>query len=166
MPPTTDVERLLAAARETMAKVQDCWLATPSQDGGISARVVVPIPPVPGEEDWTIWFATHGSSRKAAEIRRAGRLTIGYQHHPDRAYVSLQGRAALIEDRSTVRKHWNEERFRLYFPGGPEDPKTIFVRISVDRIELCVNGVTPDPFGSRYSAIERDADRLWKIVSN
>jgi hypothetical protein len=27
---------------------------------------------LPGEEDWTIWFVTRRSSRKAADIQRAG----------------------------------------------------------------------------------------------
>jgi hypothetical protein len=34
------------------------------------------------------------------------------------------------------------EKWRLFFPGGPDDPDTIFVRMNVDRIELCVRGVT------------------------
>jgi general stress protein 26 len=161
----TDLDRLLAAARETMAKVHDCWLTTPAADGGINARVVAPIPGLSGDDEWTIWLATNGSSRKAHEIRRAGQVTLGYQHHPDRAYVSLQGRAALIEERAAVRDRWSEE-FRPYFPSGPEHPDTAFVRIDVNRIELCVNGVTPEPFGSRYSALERDGDLHWKIISN
>jgi general stress protein 26 len=93
------LERLLAAARDTMARVTYCWAATPSGDGGVNLRLVGPIRGVSGEEDWTIWFVTSGGSRKVADIRRAGRLTLGYQHHPDRAalvdYVALIGRAAL-----------------------------------------------------------------------
>ena len=69
------VNRLLTAARDTMVKVADCWAATPSEDGGVNVRVVGPIPGVPGEEGWTIWFATRLSSRKAADIRRSGLLT-------------------------------------------------------------------------------------------
>jgi general stress protein 26 len=159
------VNRLLTAAGDTMAKVADCWAATPSEDGGVNVRVVGPIPGVPGEEDWTIWFATRRSSRKAADIRRSGLLTLGYQHHPDRAYVALIGGAALIEDRSEIRRRWLE-KWRLFFPGGPDDPDTIFVRMNVDRIELCVRGVTPEPFGSRYSVIERGDDRSWNVVSD
>ena len=64
-----------------------------------------------------------------------------------------------------MRDRWSEE-FRPFFPRGPEHPDTIFVRINADRIELCVNGVTPEPFGSRYSAIERDGEHGWKIASN
>lgn len=160
-----DVERLLAAARETTAKVRDCWLVTSALDGGISVRVVSPIPGVVGEEDWTIWFATRRSSRKAAEIVRTGQLTLGYQYHPDRSYVSVQGRAALVEDRPVIRDRWSE-RFRPYFPGGPEDPDTVFVRVNADRIELCVHGLTPEPFGSHHAVIERDGHRFWKVASN
>ena len=108
---------------------------------------------------------TRRSSRKAADIQRAGLLTLGYQYHPDRAYVALIGGAALIEDRSEIRRRWLE-KWRLFFPGGPDDPDTIFVRMNVDRVELCVRGVTPEPFGSRYSVIERGDDRSWKVVSD
>jgi general stress protein 26 len=162
------VDRLLTAARDTMARVTYCWAATPSGDGGVNLRLVGPIPAVSGEEDWTIWFVTSGGSRKAADIRRAGRLTLGYQHRPDRApddYVALIGRAALVEDRSEIRGRWLE-RWRLYFPGGPDDPDTIFVRMNVERIELCVRGVTAEPFGSRHSVLERGDGRSWKIVSD
>jgi general stress protein 26 len=164
MTTTESVDRLLAAARETMAKVTDCWAATPSADGGVSVRVVMPIAGVPSEEDWTIWLATEGGSRKAGEIRRSGRLTLGYQHHPDRAYVALIGRAALIEDRAEIRRRWLE-KWRVYFPGGPDDPNTVFVKVNVERIELCVPGVSPEPFGSRPSVLQRDADRRWSVVS-
>jgi len=53
-----------------------------------------------------------------------------------------------------------------HFPGGPDDPEIIFVRITVDRIELCVRGVTPDPFGSRHSVVERGAEGRWRLVSD
>ena len=68
-----EVDRLLAAARQTMAKVTDCWAATVAADGGVSARVVEPIPAAPDDGDWTICFATSARSRKAAEIKRGGR---------------------------------------------------------------------------------------------
>jgi general stress protein 26 len=159
------VNRLLTAAGDTMAKVADCWAATPSEAGGVNVRVVGPIPGVPGEEDWTIWFATRRSSRKAADIRRSGLLTLGYQHHPDRAYVALIGGAVLIEDRREIRDRWREN-WRLYFPGGPDDPDTVFVRMNTRRIELCVPGVSPEPFGLRPSVIERGDDRSWRILSD
>jgi general stress protein 26 len=159
------VDRLLIAARDTIAGVPFCWAITPSEDGGINARLVGPILGAPGDEDWTIWFSTSRSSRKAADVRRAGRLTLGYQHHPDQSYVVLVGRATLFEDRLEIRRRWLES-WRLYFPGGPDDPDLVFIRINVDRIELCVQGVTAEPFGSRYSVVERDGERRWKVISD
>src|SRR5215472_7744689 len=95
---TASVDQLLAAARGTMAEVGDCWAATPAADGGVDVRVVVPIAGIPGEEAWTTWFATWNSSRKAAQIRDAGRMALGYQNHAQRAYVALIGRAVIVED--------------------------------------------------------------------
>ena len=166
--PTTSmarVDQLLAAARAIKTKVADCWCATLSEDGGVNVRVVGPIRGVSGQEDWTVWFLTRRSSRKAADIRRNGRLSLGYQHHPDRAYVTLIGRAALIEDKDEIRSRWIEG-WRLHFPGGPDDPDIVFVKVDVDRIELCVQGVTPEPFGTRHSAVARDAQRRWTVVSD
>lgn len=159
------VSQLLAAARDTTAKVTYCWAATLSEDGGINVRLMGPIPGISGEEDWTVWFVTQRSSRKVADIQRGGLLTLRYQHHPDHAYVTLTGRAALVEDRAEIRRRWSE-RWRLHFLGGPDDPDVAFVRVTVDRIELCVPDVTPEPFGSRYSVVRRDAQRRWELVSD
>ncbi len=86
------VNQLLTAAGDTMAKVADCWAATPSEDGGVNVRVVGPIPGVPGEEEWTIWFATRlsaephssktdakfaaGGSRNGVSTFRVARMTL------------------------------------------------------------------------------------------
>jgi general stress protein 26 len=156
-------DQLLAAARDTVASAPFCCAATPSEAGGVNVRVVGPIPGVSGDEDWTIWFSTLRSSRKAADIRRSGRLTLAYQR--DLSYVALIGRPALFEDRAEIRRRWLES-WRVYYPRGPDDPDLIFVRMNVDRIELCVPGVSPEPFGSHYSVVERDADRSWKVVSD
>ena len=162
---STDVERLLAAARATLAEMTHCWVTTPSVNGGIHVRVVEPIAAAPDDEDWIISFATSARSRKATEIERAGRLTLGYERHSDHSYVALYARAALVVERSAIRARWCEA-WQPYFPGGPEDPNLIIVRLAVDRIEVCVPGVSPEPFGSRYVAAARDAAGAWTIVSD
>jgi len=162
---STDVERLLAAARATLAEMTHCWVMTPTASDGIHARVVEPIAAAPDDGDWIISFATSARSRKATEIERAGRLTLGYERHSDHSYVALYARAALVVERSAIRARWCEA-WQPYFPGGPEDPNLIIVRLAVDRIEVCVPGVSPEPFGSRYVAAARDAAGAWTIVSD
>jgi hypothetical protein len=46
-----DVDCILAAARQVMAKVTQCWAVMPASSGRVSARVVAPIPTMPDEED-------------------------------------------------------------------------------------------------------------------
>jgi general stress protein 26 len=92
-------------------------------------------------------------------------LTRGYQHHPDHSYVVLSGQAGLVAERSLIRGR-RHDAWRSYFPGGPADPDVILVRCAVDRIELCVPGVSPEPFGIRYAAVERDAAGAWRHLSD
>lgn len=151
-----EVDRLLAAARPTMAETIDCWVMTPSD--GVHARAVEPIAAAPDDEDWTISFIASARSRKAAEIERARCLTLGYQH-ANRSY----GRATRLVERAAIRARWREP-WRVPFPSGPEDPNLIIVRLAVDRIELCVRGVTPEPFGTHGAILERGPGQRWRLV--
>ena len=156
------VDRILAVARNTMAQVTNCWLVTIGQHGEPNARVVSPIPGVEGEEEWTIWFLTSRGSRKVADIRRDDRITIGYQHDPDSAYVVLAGRGTISEDRSEIARRWNQSWNRV-FPAGAEDSDALFIKGKIDRIELwnLAQKVTPAPFGKRPAILLRDATRAW-----
>ena len=87
-------ERLIAATRQTIDAGPYCWAMTAAVDGAANARLMGRLPPLPGEDEWTLWFLTRDRSRKATEIRRTGRLAIGYQHDAD--YAVLAGPAALI----------------------------------------------------------------------
>jgi general stress protein 26 len=159
------VHQLLAAARETIGKARYCWAVTASENGGANARPMGRIPGRPGEDEWTVWFLTSGDSRKMAEIQRDPRITITYQQDSDSAYVTLAGTAALVADRSEIRNRW-DPRWNVYVSGGAEDPNAVFIRIEVDRIELWVRGVTPEPFGLRGSVLHRDSANRWSVVSD
>ncbi len=76
--PEAEIERLLAAARDTIAEVPFCWVVTANDDGGANARVVKAQPSGVGEDFWTRWFLTPRIGRKSLEIRRTGRVTLAY----------------------------------------------------------------------------------------
>ena len=160
----SEAQRLLAATRQIIGTVRYCWVMTAAGGGGVNARLMGRLPSLPGEDEWTVWFLTRDRSRKAGEIRLAGRLTVGYQNDADGAYAVLTGPAALIEDRPELRRRW-QDSWNVFFPGGPDNSAAILVRIEVDCIELCMRGVTPEPFGSRYLALERGSTRQWKVVT-
>jgi general stress protein 26 len=152
----------LAVAREIVAKVKNCWLVTVASDGQANARVVAPIAGVPGDRDWTFWVLTSKGSRKVAEIRNHGRVTLGYQYDPESAYVTLVGHASIVNDRMQISKRW-ETSWNRVFAAEADDPDAIFLRIEVDRIELfnLARKITPAPFCKRCLVLVRDRSGHW-----
>jgi general stress protein 26 len=158
-----DIERLLAAARDAICEVPFCWVVTQAGDGGANARVVKTQPGAAGEDFWTRWFLTPRIGRKAAEIRRAGRITLAYQHGSGNAYVALSGRAELLDDRAAV-----ESRFRGSTYDDPEGvvaASLIAVKVTADHLELHVRGVTAEPWGRGRTLLDRGADGSWRLVA-
>ena len=158
------IERLLGAARRTIAGVRYCWAVTAAEDGGANARIVLPFAGAHGEDEWTRWFLTKRGSRKAAEIGRSGRITLAYQHDSGDAYVALAGRAIVVEDQATLRHYW-QPTWDAFFPAGFAESNMVAVMLEVERIEIHARGVTPEPFGFGRTLIERDRDGSWGLVA-
>ena len=116
----------------------------------------------PGEDQWKIRFLTDGRSHKAADMRRASEVSILFQHDPDLAFVTLIGKAKLHEDASETRDRW-KSAYDVYFPSEADRANAIFVEVKVERMELWIRGVTPEPFGLRATVLERDAEG-WRLI--
>jgi general stress protein 26 len=157
-----EVNDLLAGAAKTIAKARYCWLVTASEDGFANLRPMGRLPPDAGEDEWTIRFITDDRSRKAADMRRAKRVAINFQHDPADAYVTLIGQATLGESETEVRARW-KPAYDAYFPTELDRANALFVRVDVERMELWIRGVTPEPFGLRPTVLERDAGRGWQV---
>src|SRR4030081_3935143 len=156
----THVEHLLAAARDTIAEVPFCWVVTAAGDGGANARLVKAQPSGAADDFWTRWFLTPRIGRKAAEIHRAGRLTLAYQHDSGNAFVALAGPAELIDDRAAV-----ESRFRGSIYDDPEGivaASLIAGRVTANHLELHVRGVPAEPWGRGRTLLDRGPDGTWR----
>jgi general stress protein 26 len=161
-PDAVKVSRLLAGAAKTMRSARYCWLATTVDAGAPHVRPMGRVLNDPGEDEWKIRFLTDGRSRKAAEMRRAGEVTILFQHDPDLAYVNVIGRAALHEQASETRNRW-KPAYDAYFPSEADRASAIFVEVEAQRLELWIRGVTPEPFGLRATVLERDVEG-WRLI--
>jgi general stress protein 26 len=156
------IDRLLAAARETIASVRYCWVATRAEDSGANARAVLSLAGPADSDEWTRRFLTHRGSRKVAEIRRDPRVTLAYQANTGDSYVALAGVAHLIEDKAEMRSLWQANVTKVL--DDTVDTGMIVVRIDVHRIEIHARGVTVEPFGHGRTLIERDAEGGWHFV--
>jgi general stress protein 26 len=161
-PDSVEVSRLIAGAAKTMRSARYCWLATSSESGAPHVRPMGRVLNDPGEDEWRIRFLTDGRSHKAADMRRESEVTILFQHDPDLAFVTLIGKAALHENPSETRSRW-KAAYDVYFPSETDRANAIFVEVEVERMELWIRGVTPEPFGLRATVLERDAGG-WRLI--
>ena len=161
-PDAINVSRLMAGAAKTIRSARYCWLATASEAGAPHVRPMGRVLNDPDEDEWRIRFLTDGRSQKAADMRRASEVTILFQHDPDLAFVSLIGKAALHESASETRSRW-KAAYDVYFPSEADRANAIFVEVEIERMELWIRGVTPEPFGLRATVLERDAGG-WRLI--
>jgi general stress protein 26 len=169
MPPVpklaeTKILQFLTAARETITAVPVCWLATRSLDGGTNARAVSSSAGPPGSDEWTRRFLVRRSSRKVAEMRAAPMVTLAFQHPSGDRYIALGGRAAIIEDVAEMRTMWPSD-LDAHFPPGFADANMIVIQVDVDRIEIHVRGLTPEPFGAGRTLLERQPAGSWRFIA-
>ena len=157
-----DLSRLLDGAAKTMRNARYCWLTTATEVGAPRARPMGRVLNDPGEDPWRVRFLTDGRSHKAADMRRAGEVTILFQHDPDLAFLSLIGKAELHEDPSETQSRWNR-LYDIYFPTEADRANAVFVEVGIERMELWIRGVTPEPFGLRATVLERDAEG-WRLI--
>jgi general stress protein 26 len=162
-PDPVEVSRLLAGAAKTIASARYCWLATAAEAGAPSVRPMGRIAPDAGEDEWKIRFLTDGRSRKARDMRLEREVAIVFQHEPELAYVTLTGRATLRDSAAEVRKRWKDV-YNVYFPSETDRANAIFVEVDVERMELWIRGVTPEPFGLQTTVLERDAAGGWRVI--
>jgi general stress protein 26 len=168
MPPVpkvteTDILRFLAAARDTIAAVPVCWLATRSLEGGTNARAVNASAGSPESDEWTRRFLVRRSSRKVAEMQAEPLVTLAFQHPSGDRYIALGGRATIIDDVAEMRTLWSSDLDK-HFPPGFADANMIVIQVDVDRVEVHVRGLTPAPFGHGRTLLERQPAGRWRFI--
>lgn len=149
-------EDLLAEARRVMVAARFCALITHGTGGGLSARTMDALPPDP---DFVVWIVTNPKSRKVAELRKNPEVTLHYFDEKTSAYVSLRGRAELVDDPAAKKTHWKEEWKPFY---KDRDASVLLIRVLPARLEVSssAKGMASDEasweapsvtFGSRKS---------------
>jgi general stress protein 26 len=127
-PARPDRQNLIAAARAIMKTARYCALITLDSNGRPQARTMDPFPP---EEDMVVWLATNPKSRKVAQIRRNQRVTLYYFVPEDRAYVTISGRARIVQDAKEGARHWKDD-WKDFYP----DRRYLLIVVRPEKLEL------------------------------
>ena len=133
-------DSLLAVARKLMTGARYAALITLDSTGAPQARTVEPFAP---ERDMTVWVGTNPLTRKVAEIRRDSRVTLYYYDPAAMGYVTIRGRARLVNDPALKRTWWNPG-WTAFYPD--RDKGYLLVKVTPERLEIVspAHGITGD----------------------
>jgi general stress protein 26 len=91
------------------------------------------------EPDGTLWFFIAGDSDVAEVIRNDARVNASFASPDDNFFLSVVGRAWLIEDRQKVEALWTPLA-ATWFPEGPTDPNLRLLRVDPHRVDYWTSG--------------------------
>ncbi|MBJ3763151.1 pyridoxamine 5'-phosphate oxidase family protein [Maribius pontilimi] len=132
-------DKTLSDLSEMMKKIDFCMLETHTDGDRIAARPMSTNKDV--EYDGSSWFFTRDDTRMVADIRRDDRVGMAFQGSggvlglvgKPGAMLSVQGRARIIDDKSTFADHWNKD-LEYWFEDGIDTPGMVMLRVDAERI--------------------------------
>jgi general stress protein 26 len=108
-------------------------LVTRTTDGELRSR---PMAVAEIEPEGLMWFLTERHSGKIGELAADNHVNVAMQS--SNKFVSISGRATPLVDHRKVEDLWNEA-WRVWFPGGKDDPTLILLRVQGEKGEYWDN---------------------------
>ncbi len=127
-------EELLAIARAVVAGAPFVSLATVDEGRYPAVRAMDGIAP---DENWVVWLATNPASRKVAHLREQPRVALHYLDAGGASYVTLIGRARLVDDPAMKARHWKES-WTPFYPD--RDEGVLLIEVTPIRLEVVSEG--------------------------
>ncbi|MGE6334779.1 pyridoxamine 5'-phosphate oxidase family protein [Stenotrophomonas sp. NPDC077659] len=121
----------IAQLAELIKDVEVAMFTTVGVDGRLYSR---PLGTQQVAFDGDLWFATAADSPKVAEIALNPRVNVAYASASKNTYVSVSGRARIVDDRAKIDELWSPA-MKLFFPGGKEDPNLRLIHVRADSAE-------------------------------
>ena len=134
-------ERPADKLQELLADFDAAMLVTRTTAGVLRSR---PMAVAEVEPTGVLWFITERDSGKLDEIAHDNHVNVAMQSSSK--FVSLSGRAIVVEDGRKIAELWNEA-WRVWFPGGKDDPTLTLLQVHGDSGEYWDNSGTS---GIRY----------------
>ncbi|WP_380786873.1 pyridoxamine 5'-phosphate oxidase family protein [Sphingomonas sp. R86521] len=119
-----------------MAKLDFTMMATRPPDGTMTARPMSNNGDVDYHGD--SYFFAYADSRKIADLRADPHVLLSYTGAAGMLggpplFVTVEGRATLIEDKQAFADHWTKDLDR-YFPEGIDTPGVVMIRVDAKAI--------------------------------
>jgi general stress protein 26 len=121
---------------ELLAEFGVGMLVTRTHEGHLRGRPMAVAEVEPGG---TVWFVSGRHSGKVDELETDAHAAVTLQSGSK--FVSLSGVAAAVDDRARLRRLWKTE-WQAWFPGGPDDPEAVLLRVDGEAGEYWDNSGT------------------------
>lgn len=118
--------------RELIKDVEIAMLTTQSEEGLISR----PMKTQEVEFDGDLWFFTKKETDKYQEILHDKDVNVSYA---GKSYVSVRGRAEIIEDLNKKKELWNKA-YEKIMQTSYDDPNVILIKVKADAAEYWETG--------------------------
>jgi len=111
--------------------VRVAMLTTIAADGSLHSRPMAARDDDEEREfDGELWFFTKRNTEKVDEILHDAEVNLAYVSFEDHRYVSLSGRAAVIDDQEKINALWSPI-YRAWFAKGLDEPGLALLRVTV-----------------------------------
>lgn len=138
---------------------------TTYNDGKIESR---PMTTLDVDGDGNVWFFTSKNTEIGKETDWNEPVTLIYSEPKDSSYLSVSGKASVVDDEQKKDELWNAMS-KAWFPGGKDDPNLVMIRVETGEaaywdnsssrmvvffsmIKAAVTGTTPD--GGEYGKLD------------
>ena len=106
-------------------------LTTTDRTGRLRSR---PMMTLRKPADGALWFFTQGHSHVVDDVNGHHPVNIGYVDSAQSRYVSVSGRARVVNDKTKKAELW-ERRLGAWLPEGFEDSSVVLLRVEVQEAE-------------------------------
>jgi general stress protein 26 len=117
--------------RELIEGIRFAMLVTVGPDGRIRSR---PMTTADAHEDDALYFLVHKGGMLVSDVRADEEVNVSYADPERLRFVSVSGRARVVEDRGLLEHLW-KPAYRAFFANGLEDPDLSLLRVSVERAQ-------------------------------
>lgn len=117
----------IATLDKLMKQTKFGMLTTLSSEGSLHSR---PMTLQEFDFDGDLWFFTGRNSKIAQDLEGNSEVCLSFSKPEDSIYISVSGRAELVENPEKEKQLWNPI-YSAWFPEGLNDPNLALLRVRV-----------------------------------
>lgn len=148
-------DSLVVAARVIMASARYCTLVTLDKTGRPQVRTMDPFAP---DDEMVVWFGTNRRSRKVEQILSDPRVALHYLAPSGAGYVSISGRARIVDDPSETARYWKDEWESFY---TNKEADYVLIAVKPESLEIVdySRGIVGDSETWKAPSVQFDSGR-------